>query len=145
MLTDWCSCFACRGADPRFNIVLVPYDLVARAGIVKGAKSDGVTIKPTDTIFVVNGARAAGCVRIIRRSLARLCGCWIAPEHRGQGMGKALVQHRVAYCEHHTVARVIDTYAFHRRLFLDIGFTERADFKIGTTLLRKVIRGRTQP
>jgi len=144
VLTDWCDCCACRGGNPAIKIVKIPYDIAVAAKLVRDAKKEGVTIKPDDVIFVVEGARAIGCVRIVRRRLARLCGCWVDEKYRGRGLGEALVLHRIAYCEHHTVASVIDTYAFHKDLFIRLGFTPRADFKIGTTLLRKVIRGREE-
>jgi hypothetical protein len=39
----------------------------------------------------------------------------------------------------HTAALAIDTYAFNQRLFKELGFEERAGYKIGTTLFRKQI------
>lgn len=126
------------------KIITIPFDIAEASGIVAAAKKDRVTIKDGDTIFAVQGIRAVACVRFIRRKLARLCGCWVAKEHRGQGVGTALVKHRIDYIQNHTGALAIDTYAFNNRLFIDLGFEERAGFKIGTTLFRKQIaRGQT--
>ena len=129
-----CDCGYCTGMAR-----LVPYEIVDCAGIVLAAKSDRVTIKPTDQCFAIDKARAVACVRMIRRRLARLCGCWVDEAYRGQGIGRELVLARIAFIENHTSAKAIDTYAFNSQLFESLGFTARQSYKIGTTLLRKVI------
>ena len=121
------------------KIMQIPFDIAEASGIVAAAKKDRVTIKDGDTIFAVQGIKAVACVRFIRRKLARLCGCWVAKEHRGQGVGTALVKFRIEHIENHTAALAIDTFAFNKRLFRDLGFEERAGYKIGTTLFRKQI------
>jgi GNAT superfamily N-acetyltransferase len=132
-----CGCEYCSPGTHRS--VIVAYDLVEAAGIVSAAKKSRVTIRKTDIIFAVQGHRAVACVRNIRRRLARLCGCWVAPESRGQGIGTALVMHRIGYIQNHMSVKAIDTYAFNRPLFLRMGFEERASYKIGTTHLLRVL------
>lgn len=136
---DGCDCLFCSGENGR-KLVSVSFQIVEAAGLVAEAKRARVTIKPTDLIFVANGLRAVGCVRVIRRHLARMCGCYVAKELRGQGIGSLLVRHRVAFVERHLSASAIDTYAFNSRLYRELGFTTRESYKIGTTLLRKVIQ-----
>jgi len=132
-----CKGWCCSGES---GVIRSSYDIVEAAGLVAAAKKNGVTIKPTDEVFVINGHRAIGCVRRIRRKLVRLAGCWVHPDERGQGLGERLVRYRVDYAIHHTAAMAIDTFAFRPKLFLKFGFEERNSFKIGTTLLRKVIQ-----
>lgn len=127
-----CKCEYCLGA-----VRLVPFEIVAP--LVRNANRDGVTIRSTDYTFAIDGVRGVACVRMIRRRLARLCGCWIHPGYRCLGHGEAFVRARIAFVEHHTGARAIDTYAFNKPLFTRLGFEERASYKIGTTLLRKCI------
>lgn len=135
---DGCGCEFCRGQDGR-GLVLVPFEIAEASGLVESARKGKVTVKPKDQIFVVEGVRAIGCVRMIRRHLARLCGCWVAPETRGKGIGEILVRHRVAFIESHMSASAIDTFAFRKALFLRLGFEEKQGYKIGTTCLRKVV------
>lgn len=132
MTVEGCSCDYCTG-----RVRLVPFELVS--ALVATAQRDRVTIKPTDMTFVIDGVRAVACVRMIRRKLARLCGCWVAEAFRGQGIGEELVVSRIAFIKNHTSAKAIDTYAFNAPLFERLGFTPRQGYKIGTTLLRKVI------
>lgn len=132
LIVEGCECDFCTS-----RVMIVPFDLIRP--LVAEAAGDRVCIKPTDTVFVIDGVRAVACVRIIRRNLSRLCGCWVANEFRRTGIGSELVRARIAYIESHTGARAIDTYAFRRRLFLRLGFEERKSFKIGTTLLRKSV------
>lgn len=131
---EGCDCFACGSGIVRIN-----FELAEASGLVAQARKDRVTIKRTDEIYVIKGVRAVACIRPIRRRLARMAGCWVAPQFRGQGYGKKLVQFRMALIANHRSFRVIDTYAFNSRLYRALGFEERAAYKIGTTLLRKVI------
>jgi GNAT superfamily N-acetyltransferase len=133
-----CGCLFCVG-NWAGRLTPVAYEIAAAAGLVEAAKVGRVTIKPSDQLFAVDRRRAVACVRYVRRHLARLCGCWVDPGERGKGLGDLLVRGRLAYLEHHTSVSVIDTYAFRKPLFLSLGFEEKAGFKIGTTLLRKVI------
>lgn len=132
LIIPGCNCDYCVG-----NVRLIPYDILRP--LVSHAKRDRVTIKSTDLTFAIDGVRAVGCVRFIRNRLARMCGCWIAPEFRGKGFGRQFVISRIAFIEHHTSAKAIDTFAFNSSLYLSLGFELRANFKIGTSLLRKVI------
>lgn len=132
-----CKGYCCSGES---GVIRSSFEIVQAAGIVAAAKKNGVTIKPTDEVFVINGHRAVGCVRRIRRKLVRLAGCWVHPDERGQGLGDKLVRYRVDYAIFHTSAMAIDTFAFRPKLFLELGFEERDNFKIGTTLLRKVVK-----
>lgn len=126
-------------------IVRATFEMVDAAGIVESARKDRVTIKPSDVIFVADGVRAVACVRMIghgrnRGRLARLCGCWVAKEYRGRGIGRDLVAARLRFIREDTAAAAVDTYAFSSRLFLSLGFEKRTSYKIGTTLLRLVIQ-----
>lgn len=132
LIIPGCDCEYCRG-----QVRLIPYDVMRP--LISQAKKDRVTIKSTDLTFAIDGVRAVACVRFIRNRLARLCGCWISPEFRDQGIGKQFVLSRIAFIENHTSANAIDTFAFNSRLYLSLGFESRASFKIGTTLLRKVV------
>lgn len=130
LIVPGCCCDYCTG-----DVRCVPSELVV--GLVDAARKDRVTIKPGDMTFVINGVRAVGCIRLIRKRLARVCGCWVAPECRGHGIGLKLVVARIAFIENHMSAKAIDTFAFRKRLFLRLGFEERQGYKIGTTALRK--------
>lgn len=132
-----CRCFACH---PLFPIVFSDYEIAKLSGIVADAAKERVTIKPTDEVYLVEGIRAVACIRVIKRSLARMCGCWVAPEHRGRGIGEALVKYRIDHIINHRSCKCIDTYAFNSRLYRSLGFEERSSYQIGTKLLRKVIQ-----
>lgn len=142
MSTKWlagsCDCLFCQGENGR-RLVNIPFEIAEASGLVEAARKGRVTVKPTDRIFVVEGVRAIGCIRVIRRRLARMCGCWVDPAVRKQGIGEMLVRHRIAYIEHHMSATGIDCYAFRKALYLRLGFEEKAGYKIGTTMLRKVV------
>lgn len=135
-MMEGCDCLFCQGQESR-RLVLISFPIAEAAGLVELARKDRVTIKPTDQIFAVEGRRAVGCVRMIRRRLARLCGCWVHPDDRGKGLGEFLVRARIAYVERHTSAFALDTFAFRKQLFLSLGFEPRQGFRIGTTVLRK--------
>lgn len=133
-----CDCLFCAGSDVG-RLTITTFEVAEAAGLVEAAAKNRVTIKPKDQVFVVPRRRAVACVRYVRRHLARMCGCWVAPEERGQGLGRLLVAGRLAYLERHTSVTAIDTYAFRKKLFLSLGFEEKAGFRIGTTLLRKAV------
>ena len=124
-------------------ILPISYDIMEAAGHVHTAKKAGVTIRPRDTIFAVQGANAFACVRMIKPRWARLCGCFVGKEFRGHGLGTALIAHRLEFIHNNTAAEIVDTFAFRKPLFLSLGFKEIKGFKIGTTQLRLTIdRGR---
>lgn len=123
----------------RVKVHIVPFEIVEAAGIVADAKKNRVTIKPNDIVFVVEGVRAVACIRLIRKRLARLCGCWVAKDARGRGIGEFLVKSRIDYAINNTAAIGMDTFAFNKELFLRLGFAEKSNFKIGTTYLVKKI------
>ena len=133
-----CDCLFCVGENGK-RLSLISHEIADAAGLIAAARKDRVTIRATDQIFVFPGIRAVACVRMIRRKLARLCGCWVAPEERGKGIGKMLVCHRIAYLEQHTSVGMIDTFAFRKGLFLNLGFVEKRSFQIGTTCCQKVV------
>jgi len=57
-----------------------------------------------------------------RTNTKRLSSCWVHPDHRGNGIGKALVLRRVS--DALTAVDRIDTYAYSPDLFHRLGFTE---------------------
>ena len=117
------------------KIVQIHFDLAVAAGLVAAAKKDKVCIRQRDLVFVVEGKKAVGCLRKMNSLTVRLCGCWVAPEERGKGYGKALVEHRFKYGCENTGAKKLDTFAFHPELFESLGFEPFKKFKMGTTHL----------
>jgi predicted GNAT family acetyltransferase len=110
--------------------------------LIAAAKRDGVTIRESDTIFAARedcGIVAIGCVRFVGKRRARLCGAWTVPKMRGNGYGRALVEHRLQFVDnipsHQYSIRVIDTFAFNTKLYTALGFESLRSFKIGTTHL----------
>jgi len=104
-------------------------------GIVERARREGIIMRGSDTIFAQS--RSAACLRRIGQHTLRFCGCWVAPEERGLGIGKRLVAERLAYASGIENVSTLDTYAFHPRLFVSLGFESIRTYKIGTTYLRK--------
>jgi hypothetical protein len=117
------------------KVLQIPFDLAVASGLVAKAKRDRVSIRQRDIIFVVDGKPAIGCLRKLNSIAVRLCGCWVAPEFRCQGLGKLLVEHRFAYGCQNTSAKKLDTFAFRPSLFESLGFVHLKKFKMGTTHL----------
>lgn len=117
------------------NIREIHFEIAVAAGLVAAAKKDKVSVRQRDIIFVIDGVRAVGCLRKMNSQTVRMCGCWVAPELRGKGYGKSLVLHRFAYAAQKTAAKKIDTFAFHPKMFLELGFVAHKKFKMGTTHL----------
>lgn len=113
------------------------FEVASKQGIVADAKRDGVVVRSTDIIFTIQNIRSVACVRMIGKTRARLCGCWVDSGARERGAGTALVKARIAYIEKTTVARVIDTFAFSPKLFVHLGFKPTRFFKMGTTHLQR--------
>lgn len=117
------------------KIVQIPFDIAVSAGLVASAKKAKVSVRQRDIVFVVEGVRAIGCLRKMNSLTVRLCGCWVAEDQRGNGYGKALVEHRFRYACQNTSAKKVDTFAFRNVLFETLGFVASQKFKIGTTHL----------
>ena len=103
--------------------------------LIAAAKRDGVTIRESDTIFAARedcGIVAIGCVRFVGKRRARICGAWTVPKMRGNGYGRALVEHRLNKIEE-SGRRIVDTFAFNPKLYVSLGFEPKRSYKIGTT------------
>ncbi len=121
------------------------YDMANHLGLVAKAAADGVTIRDGDIVFsFLDGGKltddgCVGCLRKIGKSRVRLCGCWVAPSLRKNGLGKLLVMKRIEYATKSLGAKILDTFAFNTRLFGELGFVAKRDFRIGTTHMEKVL------
>lgn len=101
------------------------------------ARRDRVAI--TDTIATrwwrIAGAGCAGMISLPRGGV-RLKALWIAPEHRGRGHGRALIDHRLAVALAEGAAWVevyaLRPEAYERRGFARMGVTGR-----GVVVLRR--------
>ena len=69
------------------------------------------------------------------RGGARLKALWIAPEHRGRGIGRALIDHRIAIALAEGAAW-IEVYALHPEVYLRRGFVRVRERGRGVTVLR---------
>lgn len=117
------------------SIVQINFELAVAAKLVAMAKKERVSIRQRDLVFVVDGARAIGCIRKLNSITHRLCGCWVSDEFRGKGIGRSLVEYRFRFAVYNTSAKVVDTFAFHSALFESLGFVAKRKFKMGTTHL----------
>lgn len=78
------------------------------------------------------GEKAFAGLRRLTGNRARLVNCWVAPEHRGRGVGLALVAHRIERARA-LGAAVVDTRARRPETFERLGFTRGRSYRCGVT------------
>lgn len=89
-----------------------------------------------DEWWIVEGKGFAGIWRPPNYSnRARFGPCYVHPEHRGEGVGKALVMARFVYAKHQPDVQSMDTYAHNPPLWIGLGFEPRESYDFGTTHL----------
>lgn len=101
------------------------------------AVNDGSLVVPRGARWFRVGDVAFAALRF-DRDAATLCCAWVAPECRGQGIWRAMVEARMEAVRHAGVRRV-RTWAYRPELFERLGWRRRSQTSTGAWLVTGVL------